>query len=677
MNLIKVRVSVLIFVFLLTVPAFSKTRAKTPDELLFMDIPDVFTASKRSQPAIDAPASVTVITAQDIKDSGASNIPDMLRSICGINVNAGSNRDYNVSMHGFQESSNSGIMVLIDGRAMDWDLYGTIMWDIPILDEIERIEIVKGPGSSLYGANAYTGVINIITKTPGEIDGTELSLFGGDPRIAGGTLIHGIEGKKISYKASVSWDGKDEWTDTVTKDAGAASKANALLEYKFNEDQKLAFSAGTLYSINRKILGWGWANLIDHKGYDTYGQVKYDNGPFTICSYYKTQQFDVSDTFPSLIRGISRMPAYVTLLDIELQHTSSPNDKNTLVWGADYKNKVVKQTYFIGEDHYQDLYAAFAEDEYRLSDKLSLTLGGRYDYHPLVKGTFSPRGNITYKIKKDNIIRVSAAHAFRNPPLLASYFYTNQAATFPGLGTPILLAGIGNTNLNPEEVNSYQAEYRDMSCKSVKTTLNIFFDNYKNFIRRYNITTYYPPNYFYPGSPAGIPMSTAYAYANGGSAQSMGAELDTDFLLTKWATLNANYAYHEAKELEDNPYTVLNETDRIREEFPKNSINLGLKMKFNNGLYANAFAHWIDRTVWYVENFFATPYLLPVDAYTLYDANIGYNFNDNMEIQLSAFDVFNTSLREMPVAPANSLVYNETNAEPIGRRLVVKATYKF
>jgi iron complex outermembrane receptor protein len=144
--------------------------ASLREELLFQEIPDVTTAAKFKQPLSDAPSPTMVITEKDIKLSGAANLQELFRSLPGVDLYIASASSTYVTIRGHDNMPNN-ILTMINGFPVYEDFFGTTLWEIlPItLDDIKQIEIIKGPGSALYGANAFAGVINIITKQPEEI----------------------------------------------------------------------------------------------------------------------------------------------------------------------------------------------------------------------------------------------------------------------------------------------------------------------------------------------------------------------------------------------------------------------------------------------------------------------------------------------------------------------------
>lgn len=158
-----------------TIPrATSATEQQIQEEALYLKEETVSIASRYEQPISRAPSDVYVITDEDIRDSGATDIPTLLRQIPGMEVMQMNAVDFNVSVRGNNQLLANKLLVLVDGRSIYLDQSGTVIWKfIPVaLTEIKKIEVLKGPASAVYGFNAFDGVVNIITKSPEEMKGT-------------------------------------------------------------------------------------------------------------------------------------------------------------------------------------------------------------------------------------------------------------------------------------------------------------------------------------------------------------------------------------------------------------------------------------------------------------------------------------------------------------------------
>src|SRR5439155_13725296 len=178
----------------------------------------VVTASARSSSETRAPASLTIIGEDEIRMSGAATIPEILRRVPGIDMAEMNPSDSNVSIRGFNRRLANKVLVLVDGRSVYQDFLGGTFW--PLIDvniqDIDRIEVIRGPGSALYGANAFSGVVNIITRTGDEIAGARAAVQAGDHRTFQGAITTGGKTGKLTYKTSFAYERADKWTRDFT-----------------------------------------------------------------------------------------------------------------------------------------------------------------------------------------------------------------------------------------------------------------------------------------------------------------------------------------------------------------------------------------------------------------------------------------------------------------------------
>lgn len=239
---------------------------------------EIITASRHQQKLVDSPVAISVITAEDLKQSGATNIPDALRMVAGLDVMAISASDFNVSARGFNNLSSNKMLVLIDGRSVYMDFYGIILWNfLPVdLDDVKRIEIIKGPGSSLYGANAFCGVINILTLPPDDSSKTQLSIGGGEFGTYATSLRRMDHFKKISYKISIYANGTNAWHDKG-QNANEFLITNAVAKYQIDPASSLTISAGQTCG-KMKLLPAGGTGFVNYKGLTGYSKAEYQRG---------------------------------------------------------------------------------------------------------------------------------------------------------------------------------------------------------------------------------------------------------------------------------------------------------------------------------------------------------------------------------------------------------------
>src|SRR2546422_4523869 len=219
------------------------------EELLLLKEETVSIAVRHEQPISEAPSNVYVITDEDIRHSGATDLPTVLRRIPGLEVMQTTGADINVSARGDNQLFVNKMLVMVDGRSIYIDTQGIVFWKpIPVtLPEIKRIEVLIGPASVLYGFNAFDGIINIITKSPEEMKGTTLQFGGGEFGTISSAAIHAGTVGKLGYRLSVGHDQNQQWRN---RDALAFrdNKFNVQTEYALSAVSKVMISGGLVDS---------------------------------------------------------------------------------------------------------------------------------------------------------------------------------------------------------------------------------------------------------------------------------------------------------------------------------------------------------------------------------------------------------------------------------------------
>ena len=620
------------------------TGEATEEQLLFMEVPVVVTASRKEQPLSEAPVAVSVVTAEDIRQSGALTIPDALRMVSGVDVMTFSARDQQVGIRGFNGPVNNKLLVLIDGRTVYEDILNNVFWEaFPVgMEEIARIEVIKSPISTLYGANAFNGVINIITRTPKEIKGTEINLSAGTRDTLIGSLIHAGEFGEFNYKLSAVFDRTDEWGSSDR--AADIRRGNFSLGYDLGADHAVTFSGGRGHLGGARLFTGEANGTFKEDGNFDYLQLDYRNGGFKARAFHKQIDFKGLN-----VRADDISSFYSTTDNVEAQYAFNAGN-HSFVTGANYRHVFLRKNSSVPDDHTQDLYDVFAEDEFTISDRLRIIAGLRYDRHPLVNSQFSPRGTILYKPAEDQTLRLSISQAHRNPALLESFIDISA----PG----VLLSG--NPELKPEKVTAYEAGYRWAMTERVTLGGDLFYNEYSELI---------------VGSQTFVPPNTVISFMNGEDAWGVGGELDLSVLLTDRLTLFTNYSHQRTTTKVDNPFTVtVNEKSRERRDTPRHKVNAGARMKFRNGLSANLLLHWVDGTERLIKDLSGNEYLASVRSYTTVDARVGYAFwKDNAEASLSVFNILNDRHFEYP--PGINLP--DSSSDPVRTQVAFKLSCRF
>jgi len=596
---------------------------------LFEEVPIVISAAKREQPITESPSSISVITAEDIRRSGATTIADLLRRVPGLDVLRITPSDANISARGFNESNNNQMLLLIDGRSAYVDFFGIVVWDdLPIvLEEIDRIEIIRGPGSALYGANAFSGVINIITKTPEKAQGTTLSAIVGEFDTYRWTFMNANVIDKWSYKVVASWDEANSFEDRDKNDH-EMFKGNALVKYEFDPESRIYVSAGVNDGDGNTLTR---VSGFERDGTFGYAKLNYDYGSWKFQTFYNLIDIDVVAEGDTEERSIIN-----NVFDFELQHSFDPKEKHSITWGVNYRHNRVTSHEIIGRDEQEDLFSLFIQDQYKMLDDLTLTAGIRFDSHPLTGTHFSPRASLVYEPWKEHIFRASVARAFRNPSFVESFLDLNIDGA---------VIANGNRDLDAEEITSFELGYQ---TRLLDNKLQFKLDTFYNILDE--IIEFRQPDFLLPPPPPPF----IFDYENQGKAVAYGGEASLQYHFSDRLSGYINYAYQELEARDDGVQFQLNEDGERIDSSPQHKINAGIYAELENGLNGSVDLNFVDNVTF---GFFDPdsaplpfqPTLVELDEYTRVDARIGYKFpNRDVEASLIVQNALDDAHEEFP-----------------------------
>lgn len=440
----------------------------------------VVTASRRAQSSLEAPNATTVITAEDIRLSGATSLPELMRRVPGADVMAMGVGSANLSLRGFNQRVANKVLVLVDGRTEYQDFLGLTLWSsIPIgLEEIERIEVIRGPGSALYGANAMLGVVNIITQAPGTGPRARFSATAGTGNTASGSFLsHGRSGA-LRYRASVAYSQADKWSrdfasdrpDMVLRepdpDIGMRGARGTLsTEYTFAEGRQVGLSAG-VHRFNTEIYPLGLLRNYFMDGLTAYAKGDVELGPLKLKTFWNHISGDAGPQYEAIGQRSLGTDVSSNLFNAELLFARAfqLGGEHQLNVGVEGRLKRVAWNY-LGPLRQEVHAAAFIQDEWRLVDPLRLVASYRVDRHPLLDDgspglAHSPRVSALFIPFEGHAFRASAASAFREPTFLESY--THIPVPVPGVNGASALT-TGNPGLRAERLTAFELGWRGES----------------------------------------------------------------------------------------------------------------------------------------------------------------------------------------------------------------------
>jgi iron complex outermembrane receptor protein len=441
----------------------------------------VVTASRRAQSSLEAPNATTVITAEDIRQSGATSLVELLRRVPGADVMTMGVGSANFSLRGFNQRIANKVLVLVDGRSEYQDFLGMTIWSaMPIqVEEIERIEVIRGPGSALYGANAMLGVVNIITKAPGIGQRQIHAMVGGGNTVTGSFVSYGAA-NTLRYRLSVGYGQMDRWSqdfeanrpDIALKAPGGdrgyqGARGNLATEYTFAPGFDLGVSAG-VHRFTTEFYPLGTLRNFFMDGISAYGKADAGLGPVKLKAFWNHVNFDAGPQYEPI--GQRSLATQISSNVINGEALWSKGfelaGEHLLNVGAEGRFKRVGWEY-LGDVKQEFHAAAFVQDEWRPVEPLRLLASYRVDRHPLLDEgkpglAHSPRVSAIFIPIEGHAFRASAASAFREPTFLESYIRLLVPA--PGVPGASALT-LGSDSLKPERLVAYELGYRGEAAR--------------------------------------------------------------------------------------------------------------------------------------------------------------------------------------------------------------------
>ena len=382
------------------------------EELMNIEVTSV---SKKAEPVFYAPSAVFVITQEDIRRSGATNIPDVLSMAPGVHVARIDANKWAVSIRGFNGSFANKLLVLIDGRSVYTPLFSGVYWDVQdlALEDIERIEIIRGPGATLWGANAVNGVVNIITKKAGDTQGALGSFSLGDFDRGTATVRYGGQ---LSEKASIRVWGKRlecaNFEDPQGRSAGDhwnLQHGGFRLDMQSSPKSEFTVQADAYNGVTGQTraypsLDLPYSSILNQRGDMAGGNLL---GRWTGQIFSKS-----STTIQAYVDHTSRDDGYVdarmTTLDLDCQQNWSISDRTEVVAGAGFRNvrdrlDSTAYVHFTEPEDSYNVYSAFGQAKVDIvKERLSITVGSKlehnsytgFEYQPSVRALWSPVGTV-------------------------------------------------------------------------------------------------------------------------------------------------------------------------------------------------------------------------------------------------------------------------------------------
>jgi outer membrane receptor for ferrienterochelin and colicin len=634
----------------------------------------VVSGSRAQEKLSNTPVTMTVIGPRQIESATSQNFAELLRTVPGLNITQTSARDINVTSRAATGTLATGQLALLDGRSLYQDFFGFVMWDfLPVnLNEIKQIEVIRGPASAVWGANAVFGVINVITKTPREMQGTTATVGLGAFERTGeedaGSLwyVSGTHAAAINDRWAFKLSGGGYVQDPMSRPTGIIPgspkspsapqgtpyppyvntgtrqpKFDARVDYDFEDGRQLSFTGGVAGTEGIMQTGIGPFD-INTGSRMSYGRVNFSRKGLRVSAF--TQGLD-GDAGNLLTRDPAGVPIGFTFntktSDVDVTNVQTLARRHVLTYGGNLRyNKFDLSLAPDADDRTE--FGIYAQDEIFLSDHFRLTLGGRGDrFDYLDSFLFSPRVALLIKPVPNHTFRMSYNRAYRSPSVINTFLditIAERITLAPGLVYPLPVRSIGNDDLSETLLNAYEVGYtgvlRGRTVLSAayyvnKSKNDIFFTEVRS--ARYTATNP-PPGW--PVSPLLIPAATAgagfpglFTYQNFGTTLQKGLEVGLDTPLWRHVNVFANYSWQGTPEANGFALSELN--------LPaKNRYNLGASVDYGRVL-GNVSLSYSDTAFW--QDVLDDRYHGTTEPYTLVNAGLG--------VRWGAADAVTTSVK--------------------------------
>lgn len=592
---------------------------------------EVTSVSKHEQSLSETAAAVFVISSEDIRRSGATDIPDVLRMVPGVYVAQINASTWAICIRGLNGRFSNELLVLVDGRTVYTRTFGGVIWntlDFPI-EDIDRIEVIRGPGGSVWGENAVNGVINITTRKAADMQGVRLDVLGGNLSQGLGSASYGGKiGGAVDYRMYVrflnegSYDGlagehgADSWrmlrsglrvdarpsvSDTLSVQADIYSgRVHQPTEYLPSP-----FSPTPLPVNTQANQGGGFVQGTWEHSFSSGSHTKF------LGAY---QQYEDTESLNETRDTV----------DLDFQHNLAIGERQEIVWGLNYRytdSRSIGSTqvsvYPANRD--TNLFGGFFQYQIGLADRRVILTGGlKIEHDPYVGFETMPTGRVAWRATENNTLWASVSRAVRTPSDIDTGVRYNEGA-FPGPGgVPVVVSVFGNPNIFGESLIAYEAGYRASLLRNLSVDLALYYNDYRHQI------TEEPQPVFFENTPAPPHYVQPFRMENLMRGEAHGIEIFANWKIADRWSVAPGYAFeqihlHLLPGSQD--YSAIHDGG---EDTPVNSV------QFRNHLVVTSRLSW--ETSLYFNGALQSP---AVDSYTRLDT--GLIWHCTKSLTLSAF----------------------------------------
>jgi iron complex outermembrane receptor protein len=612
---------------------------------------EVTSVSKKAQKLSQTAAAVYVITNEDIRRSGARNVPEALRLAPGVDVAFIGGGRYAVTIRGFNSRFANKLLVLIDGRSIYAPLFSGVAWEAqgPVLEDIERIEIIRGPGAAIWGANAVNGVINIITRHSKDTQGAMVSAGGGTLDRAFATLQYGdhtlrglsyrVYGKAETHTESESPEGQ------AGNDGWHAARTGFRLDQELQQGQ-VSFQGEAYHLTTGDQIGVPQATPPYTS---THNIEQRTSGADLLARWDQTLTATQDVSLQAYYDFAALTQTEVTLgqfrdIDLEFEHRLRALARNDITWGLGYRvtgNRLANTNLvsYDPDDGYLRITNGFFQDEIALiPDTLRFTLGGKLENDSYTGTHFMPDARLLWDVNGTNEAWLAVGRALRTPSTVERSGTVLTGSAFPPPNAseplPILLESVPS-NFGAEHLTAYEIGYRTQPARTVSLDTTVYLNRYSDLSTFGTLPPIVAPPYLPSYLVLPIPL------VNQLSAREAGIELAAEWrVLDNWR-LQTSYSRCSIKLDQADPEGALDAT-------PRGIVSV----RSSATVSGTQFDVWLRHVGQRVATFSSAK----VDAYTTLDTSFGWRLPHGIDVAIVGKDLLER--RHLEIAP--DFISNQT-----------------
>lgn len=626
----------------------------------------VISAGKKSQRLSQTAAAVFVISQEDIRRSGVTSVPEALRMAPGIQVARINTHSWAISSRGFNGLFANKLLVLIDGRSVYTPLFSGVYWDTQdlMLEDVDRIEVIRGPGATLWGANAVNGVINIITKNAKDTKGGLLSAGGGsEERYFGGLRYGGDMGDSGAYRLfgkGFSRDGSNRLGEESGDDDWQGAHGGFRADWELDAD---TFSLAGDGHYQEKSADFLTPSLEAASAVPTTDNL-YLNGANLIGRWLHKHSEGSETQLQGYYEHVERDDSVIEhdrdTFDLEVQQRQRILESHELIGGLGYRasRDHIDGTFVLSADpsrRTSNLFTAFLQDDYSLTEKTHFILGSKLEHTEFTGFEVQPNARFLTNFSEGHTFWTAISRAVRTPSRIANDGTINVGAfRDPDSGLPGLLSVRGSGGYDSEDLLAYEMGYRALLTPRFSLDLALFLNEYDD------LQTAEPGSPILSNDPLPTHLVVPFTFENKAEGTTHGLELVADWSVASTWRLVGTYSYLDV-DIDLDSDSLDRFASQTENENPTNQFMIRSQLDLPYSLE-------LDSSLRYVSALTAAS----VDAYYDLDIRLGWRPVSDLELSIVGQNLLDDDHFEF--APADFVVLQSHELE---RGVYGKLTWRF